>query len=258
MFWKKKKINTSQNSNIILAMVMLDDNNSFCVDSFCNDYTSNYNSLVEEPTGDSASFIFKIEGEMAAIAHMNIPIPSSDIKETAIYSYNWQTALKDTDRHQSHLIVSLMQGGQDQIKRFKIFTKIICSLLRTTNAIGIYKGSQSLLIPKDDYLNEAHLMSEEFLPLNLWIYFGLRVTDKGKSGYTYGLKEFNKTEMEILDSSKSMEDIREFLFNITHYVLDNDITFQDGQTIGDSAEEKILIKFSKGKFIEGNTFKFDY
>ncbi len=258
MFWKKKKTDTSQNSNIILGMVMLKDNNSFSIDSFCNDYTNNYNSLVEEPTGDSGSFIFKIEGEMAAIAHMNIPIPSSDIKETAIYAYNWQTALEDTDEHQSHLIVSLMQGGQDQIKRFKIFTKIICSLLRTTNAIGIYKGNQSLLIPKDDYLNEAQVMSEEFLPLNLWIYFGLRVTDKGKSGYTYGLKEFNKTEMEILDSSKSMEDIREFLFNITHYVLDNDITFQDGQTIGDSAEEKILIKFSKGRFTEGNTFKFAY
>jgi hypothetical protein len=69
-------------------------------------------------------------------------------------------------------------------------------------------------------LNEAEAINEEYSPLNLWIYFGLRVTDNGNSGYTYGLKKFNKTEMEIVNSSKSLEDIRGFLFNIAHYVLE--------------------------------------
>jgi hypothetical protein len=130
--------------------------------------------------------------------------------------------------------------------------------LRTTNAIGVYKGNQSLLIPKADYLNEAGAMSEEYLPLNLWIYFGLRVTDNENSGYTYGLKEFNKTEMEVVNSQKSLEDIRGFLFNIAHYVLEYDVTFQDGQTVGGSEDEKIAIKSSKGQFVEGVTFKLAY
>lgn len=33
-------------------------------------------------------------------------------------------------------------------------------------------------------------MSDDYLPLNLWVYFGLRVTGKGNGGYTYGLKEW--------------------------------------------------------------------
>ena len=103
--------------------------------------------------------------------------------------------MKDTKEHKSHLIVSLMHGRLNQIKRFKIFTHVLSSLLRTTNSIGVYKVNQSLLIPSEDYLNEAELMSDEYLPLNIWIYFGLRATDEGNSGYTYGLKEFNKTEM---------------------------------------------------------------
>jgi len=98
-------------------------------------------------------------------------------------------------------------------------------------------------------------MSDEYLPLNLWIYFGLRVTDNGNSGYTYGLKEFNMTEMEIVNSSKSLKDIRGFLFNIARYVLHYNVTFQDGQTVGGSQEEKIEITLSKGKFVEGDTFK---
>lgn len=117
---------------------------------------------------------------------------------------------------------------------------------------------ESLLIPKEDYLSEAEFMNEEYLPINLWIYVGLRVTDNGNAGYTYGLKEFGKAEMEILDSAKSLEDIRGFLFNIAHYVIEYDITFHDGQTVGVSEEEKIPINLSKGKYVEGDSFKLAY
>ena len=255
MFCKKKTADKWNNSKIILGMVMLDDENSFDVERFINDFKGFYGDNIKDPRGDSGSFVFTVDGEMVAIAHMDVPIPKGDIEGTAQYTYHWQTALAETKDHKSHLIVSLMQGGQSQVKRFKIFTQVLCSLLRTTNAIAVYKGNQSLLIPGVDYLNEAEAMSDEYLPLNLWIYFGLRVTDHGNSGYTYGLKEFNKTEMEVVNSSKSLEDIRGFLFNISHYVLDYDITFEDGQTVGGSEEEKIAISFSKGQLVEGDTFK---
>jgi hypothetical protein len=253
-----EKVDIPQNSKTILGMVMLQDSNTFNIDSFSDDFKNHYNFNIQEQTGDNSSSVFMVDGEMVVIAHMPFPIPSNDIKETAQYTYNWQTALEDTKEHKSHLIVSILQGGQDFIKRFKIFTKVLCVLLRTTNAIGVYKGNQSLLIPKEDYLSEAELMSNEYLPLNLWIYFGLRKTYKGNAGYTYGLKEFNKAEMEVLNSSKKLEDIRGFLFNVAHYVLEYNITFQDGQTIGISDQEKIAISFSKGQLVTGDTFKIAY
>ena len=239
-------------------MVLLQDGIPFDIDTFSSDFLTFYGDNIQKATGDNSSFAFSIDGEMIAIAHMPIPVPPGDIEGTAQYAYNWQSSLEEINEHKTHLIVSVLQGGQDTIKRFKLFTKIICSLLRTTNSIGIYKGNQSLLIQKKDYLSEAELMTDDYLPLNLWIYFGLQITDKGKSGYTYGLKEFNKTEMEILDSSKRFEDIRGFLFNISHYVLDYDVTFQDGQTCGLSEEEKIEISISKGKFVDGDTLKLAY
>jgi hypothetical protein len=42
MFWKKKKADTRQDSKIILGMVMLNDKNSFDVDSFLNDFKNSY------------------------------------------------------------------------------------------------------------------------------------------------------------------------------------------------------------------------
>lgn len=245
-------------SKIILGMVILTDEKSFDLESFKKDFTHYYSDKIYETSGDNTSVAIKIDGEMVGIGHMPIPIPLGDIEGTVKYAYNWQTAIEDTKDHKSHLIISLIGGGNDQIKRFKIFTKVICSLLRTTNSIGVYKGSQSLIIPKGDYLNEAEFMSEEYLPLNLWILFGLRNYDNVNSGYTYGLKEFNKTEMEVLDSTRNLEDIRGFLFNMASNVLDYDVTFEDGQTCGISEDEKISIKLSKGKFLEGDTFKLEY
>jgi len=257
MFFKKKEDKKFE-SKLILGMIILKDKNSFDLDSFIKDYNNNYSDRIKEISGDNTSAAFKIDNEMVAIAHMPIPIPPDDIEGIFEYAYNWQTALDEIKDHKSHLIVSILKGGPDQIKRYKIFTQIICSLLRTTNSIGVYKGNQSLLIPKDDYINEAEFMSSDYLPLNLWIYIGIRNNDRGNSGYTYGLKEFNKTEMEVLDSSRNLGDIRGFLFNIASYVLDYDVTFKDGQTCGLSEDEKIAIKFSKGQFVEGNTFKLAY
>ncbi len=257
MFWKKKKHKDTQ-SKIILGMIILQDENQFDPKAFQLDFKDNYVQTINEPSGDSSSFAFKVDDELIVIGHLPFPIPYTDIEETSVYAYNWENALEDSKTHKSHLIVSIMSGGQDQIKRFKIFTKVICSLLRTSNSIGVYKGKQSLLIPKEDYLDEGALLTDDYLPLNLWIYFGYRVTDNSISSYTYGLKEFNKSEMEIIDSSKSIEEISKLLFHMTHYILDNDATFKDGQTCGSSADERIGITFSKGKFVEGKTIKLAY
>ncbi len=257
MFGNRKKQRDTQ-GKIILGMVILQDENSFDPKVFCKDFKDNYKESVKKPSGDSLSFSLNIDDELIVVAHMPVPIPHGDLEGTAEYAYNWETALEDLKSHKSHLIVSIISSGQDKIRRFKIFTQVICSLLRTTNSLGVYEGTQSLLIPKSDYIDEASLMTDDYLPLNLWIYFGYRITDKGNGGYTYGLKEFGKTEMEIIDSSKSIGEISKFLFNITHYVLDNDVTFKEGQTCGMSADERIPIHFSKGKYIEGDTLKLAY
>lgn len=157
MFWKSRKGHKTEENKISFGMVMLHDEN-FDIDSFQNDFKSFDGDNIKECTGDSSSFVFTVDGETVAIAHIDGLIPKPDIEATAQYAYNWGTALEDTKNHKGHLIVSLIQGGQNQIKRFKIFSQVLCSLLRTTNAVGVYKGTQSLLIPKYDYLNEAEAM----------------------------------------------------------------------------------------------------
>ena len=62
MFWKKKKVDTIQDSKIVLGMVMLNGDNSFDSDSFLSDFKNNYGGNIKEPTGDNASFVVKVDG----------------------------------------------------------------------------------------------------------------------------------------------------------------------------------------------------
>ena len=48
------------------------------------------------------------------------------------------------------------------------------------------------------------------------------------------------------------------MYNLTHYVLTYNVTLNDGETIGMSAEQKLRISESKGKFLEGKTLKIEY
>jgi hypothetical protein len=258
MFWDKKKQGNNSSSGIILGMIMLKDIDSFDPANLSADFKSNYGKKISIPAGTDSTVSFSVDGETIAIAHMPVPIPFGDIEQSASLAYNWVNALKDISVHKSHLIVPVMQGTPNAITGFRIFTRVLSSLLRTTNSIGVYQGNQSLLIPKQDYLNEAALMDDDYLPLNLWLYFGLRTGERGNSGYTYGMKEFGKMEMEVVNVDMKLEDIRSFLFNVAHYVLKYDITLKDGETCGMSEKEKIAITLSRGIFVEGNTLKLAY
>jgi hypothetical protein len=256
LFRSKNKKKTD--SRIILGMIMLEENSPFNFKRFLEDIKGTGEYKTDKPSGDENAASLIIDGELMAIGFMPAPIPMGDIEGSAKYAYNWENALEEVKEHKAHLIVSVMQGSDNVVKRYKIFTSVICSLLRTNKAIGVYMGNQTLLIPKGDYLQLAAGMSDDWYPLNLWIYFGFGRNNDKNSGYTYGLKEFNKRELEIVGSSRKLEDVMAFLFNMTHYILDYNVEFRDGQTCGLSEYEKIGISLSKGVYVEGETFKMDY
>ncbi|RCW90845.1 DUF4261 domain-containing protein [Winogradskyella arenosi] len=130
--------------------------------------------------------------------------------------------------------------------------------MNNSKAIGIYIGGRTLVLKKDFYQANVEMMSKEDLPLYNWIYFGLRKENGKQSVYTYGLADFGKMEMEIVEFEKAIEELNEMIFNLSHYVIAHDVTLKDGETTGISAEQKLRISQSKGKFLEGKTLKIKY
>jgi len=243
---------------MLTGMIMLKGSAAVNADRFTKDFTQHSDADMEELVKDGSTMMLNIEGAAVAISSMGYPIPPGDIQGAAKRAYNWPTALNDIKGHQSHLIVAISEGEADPLKHYVILTEVMCSLLRTTEAIGVYMGGQQLLISRKDYLDEAEDMDEDYFPLNLWLYIGVQQGDKGVSGYTNGLKDFNKAELEIVDSTASLEDVRAFLFNIAHYIIEHDVTFESGDTCGVTDDEEVEVQCSPGNKVKGITCKLLY
>ncbi|PIF33443.1 uncharacterized protein DUF4261 [Flavobacterium sp. 9] len=257
-FFKKEKTNLEKNENsILLAMPMFNNGERYNINDVIEKLKTFWNLTISDFTGDDNSAIFKIDGEMVALAYMPAPIPSEDIEGTAQYAYNWQTAAEDLKNHNGHAIVSIMSSQKNQKERFTILSKLLCSILSTSNAIGIYQGSQSLLISKSQYLENIDEIKQQGIPLALWIYIGIRPSEKGNSIYTYGLTEFAKQEMEVINSKLHIEELYDFISNISTYVINSNVIFKNGETLGYTENQKIKITSSKGQFIEGQTLKLE-
>ncbi|MDR3697887.1 DUF4261 domain-containing protein [Mucilaginibacter sp.] len=255
--FKKEPKPKSQGSNILLAMPMFINGDTYEIKKIIESLKKLWDLEITDFDGDDNVATFKVNGEMVAIANMPVQIPLGDIEGTAKYAYNWPKALDDLKDHTGHAIVSVMAGLKSPLDRFKILSKVLCSILITSNSVGVYQGSQSLLIPSEQYLNNIEELKDDGTPVFLWIYIGLKQYKTGNSAYTYGLKDFQKQEIEIIDSSLSLEELLQFLGNIASYVIANDITLKNGETVGYTADQKISVTISKGQFIEGQSIKLE-
>lgn len=130
--------------------------------------------------------------------------------------------------------------------------------MNNSKSLGIYIGGRTLVLKKEFYLENVKMMNEDDLPLYNWIYFGLRKENEKQSVYTYGLEDFGKKDMEIINSDYSIQELHEMMFNLTHYVIAYDVTFKAGETIGISFEQKLKISESKGKWFDRTTLKIEY
>lgn len=242
----------------ILGMILLEEANSLNMDKVITDLEEKWKLNIESKETDNEVSVMKINGYNIIIANVPTAIPGEEIKNTAEYNYLWKNGREEAPKHKGHVILSIMNAGENSIKENLLFNQIAASILENSKSIGIYIGGRTLLLEKDFYLANSETMSEDDLPLYNWIYFGLRQENGKQSVYTYGLADFGKTEMEIVNSKKELQELSELMYNLAHYVVASDVTIKDGETIGISAEQKLKITESKGKFLEGKTLKIKY
>jgi hypothetical protein len=255
IFKKKAQPTESEERTILLAMPMFVNGKRYQLDAIVDNLKNEWGLAISDITGNDDSAIITIDGDMVAIAYLAAPIPMSDIEGTAQYAYNWPSVLADLKDFTGHAIVSIMGSEKTTLEQYKLLSKVLSSMLNTSPSVGIYQGSQSLLIPNDQYKESAEALKADSLPVDLWIYLGLRKSENGNSIYTYGLTAFAKHEMEIINSTLELDDLYNFIINICAYIIGSNVTLNSGETLGYTANQKINITLSKGQFVEGQSLK---
>lgn len=257
-FLKKEKKTESNTDSTILGMILLEEPNSMEIEKVISELKNKWNLQIGEGEISNETSVFEINGYRVAIANMPIPVPTEEVTSTAEYNYLWNNGVQEVSIHKAHIILSIINAGKNPIQENILFSKIASTILNNSKAIGIYIGGRTLVLKTEFYQSNVVMMSEDNLPLYIWVYFGLRQENGKQSVYTYGLSDFGKMEMEIVNSNNSLEELSEMMFNLVHYVISYDVILKDGETIGLSATQKLKISESKGRFLEGKTLKIKY
>lgn len=107
-------------------------------------------------------------------------------------------------------------------------------------------------VSRSQYLDKIDELKRDQTPVTLWVYLGLRTSDQGNSLYTYGLTEFGKQEIEIINSALSLEELYNFAANIAPYVVGSDAILKSGQALGYTEDQKKKLRLPKACLLMDN------
>lgn len=228
-------------------------------EGFCADLAKEWDivACTEAMDGDNKdSLVWDVDDMLATVGYMPAPVPNGEAEHNAASNYMWPEAVETAKTHVAHLMVAVLPRDGQLIDAGQLLVKLCSACLKQKNAIGVYVSGT--VVEPGFYREAASVMQDGELPYLNWIYFGMVRTEKGFGAYTYGLEAFAKDELEVPDSSADPNELRGFLFNIAAYVISQDVTLRDGETLGSSDEEKIPLTRSPGQYLDGHTLKVGY
>ena len=207
---------------------------------------------------DDDALVFEVGDMLAAVSLASSPIPGGEAEVNAENNYMWPDAVKIAREHCAHIMVAVLGKEEKVLEKGKLFTKLMAACCRQSYATGVY--TSGVVFEPRFYEGFADMLKEDELPIFNWVWFGLYRSEDGLNGYTYGMDVFGKEEMEVLNTDAEPEELRDFLASLASYVLACDVTLQDGETIGFSADDKHTITRSPGVSLpeEQMTLKIGY
>ena len=212
----------------------------------------------EDDENSDDAVVMRVGGMMLIVTLFHGHIPDNEAEINAENNYMWPEAVEVTKAHKAHIMVAVLGEEEKLLERGKLFTKAMAVCCKQKYATGVY--TSGVVFEPRFYEGLADMLKKDELPIFNWVWFGLYRSEGGLNGYTYGMDVFGKEEMEVSNTDAEPEELRDFLASLASYVLACDVTLQDGETIGFSADDKHTITRSPGVSLpeEQMTLKIGY
>ena len=198
----------------------------------------------EDVENSDDAVVMRVGNMMLIVTLFHGHIPDNEAEINAENNYMWPEAVEVAKAHKAHIMVAVLGEEEKLLERGKLFTKAMAVCCKQKYATGVY--TSGVVFEPRFYEGLADMLKKDELPIFNWVWFGLYRSEGGLNGYTYGMDVFGKEEMEVLNTDAEPEDLRDFLASLASYVLACDVTLQDGETIGFSADDKHTITRSPG------------
>lgn len=229
------------------GFVLLADGN-FDLHKLADDLSAHWQINISDVTEQEDAITFSVGEFLCALTPIPCPIPNEEAQQRAQGNYYCPDAIEIAKKHKQHIIVAVMNETKGtEIEGMKLYSKIIDSCLVQNSAIGVY--TSGTVFSADFYHHNCiQYLDGEMIPVMLWIFIGIGQNEQGNQLYTVGMEKFAKKEMEILNSNVDMRTLHTSLMSMCSYIITANLTLQDGETIGFSAEQKWAIKLSKSVY----------
>lgn len=209
---------------------------SIVSDVFGAEYSADYDekNIVTVARGDET---------IGFLAHMAAAIPGGEAEENADGNFLWPEGRKEASSHRSHVIATNFGSGeQSPVQSAIAVSRLALVALRLFDGIGVYWGNASVCNSRAVFEDFCQDMSDEHAPVPVWLRFQLvRASDDGIGMYTLGMHQFDLMDVEVDHCTLDIGDLFEFVSNIAHYLIQSGPVIADGNTVGGSAEERILV-----------------
>jgi hypothetical protein len=242
-----------------VAMVALPQAVAPAASDVAQAYQKLWDEKITGESDDDLTFSLETTEGQIICGLMPVPLPWTDLEGPCATSPFWEDAAAAMKKHKAHLIVTASPVDENPVAGARLLTKAIAAVLQATSAIGVYCGAGTLVHSSVTFLEHAAEMSEECLPLYLWVDFRV-MADEGDTVtlFTTGMEALGFREMEIVQSQIEPAELVDLVFNFAHYLLDNGPVIADGDTIGMSETQEIKIRHVPSIFEErGNVCRLE-
>ena len=179
------------------------------------------------------------------LALMPIPIPGGEAEVNADGNFLWPNGREEAAAHRAHVIVTVAGGSAEStpVESALALSKLALVALRLFDGIGVYWGAASVCHSREFFENACDGMNEEQLPVLAWLRFQFVSDDDGsKKFYTLGMPQFGLMDIEVDRVDGEPGEVFGFVADIAHYLLQSGPVIADGNTVGGSAEERIVVR----------------
>lgn len=206
---------------------------------------------------DRTTLVFDVDGMTVAASLMEAPVPDGEAEYWANSNFmEKEKALAAAKAHVAHVMIAVIDKERPARARGELYVKIVSTLLKAPNALGVYTNG-TVWLP-DYFIRVSEDLKEGHLPLLDLVFVGLVQYEKGICGWTNGLRAFGKDELEIRDSRQHPREVHMMLLNTAAYIIEEDVTLRDGETLGYTADQKLKITRSKGYNVQGMSLKIEF
>jgi hypothetical protein len=167
------------------------------------------------------------------------PISNDEVSGPASTSWLWPGAVKDLQGYGAHAVVFVSQA-ESHLAAFQALTRLAAAVVRATGALGVYIGGAGSVIRADVFVDMAKDLD---IPVALWVDLRCVALQDGRTGlFTVGLNQFGLLEIEMPSSPQQCGDLRMWTMSLASWLIEERPTVNSGETVGLSAEEKILVE----------------